>query len=423
MNVTLDLNSAADYQKFLSVKSLPRYAVHGRTMSFPDEYADKLGLAATRAVDAEYEPWPGLFDYQRDIAAMAIQKQKFAAFVEPGYGKGLPPDTAVLSPTGWRLIGSLVEGDKLIGADGLQHAVTGVFRRGVQNLYRITFSDGTKIVCDGDHLWNVKNNNDHARGKPWKTVSTSSLAVEYSPPGPDVSKSRRLRIPLISSPEFESHWEVIHPYVLGVLLGDGSISHEAVSWHKPDSDIATRIAALLPAGTTVHKNNQLKCDQYVIGSGRNKENVIKSELARLGLMGTRSSTKFVPKSYLFASKSDRIALLQGLMDTDGYAGITPEFSSASKDLADAVIFLVQSLGGTASAGIKESPKYEYKGETRTGQPSHRVSVSLPSGINPFYLPRKADLYQEKSGQQGRWIDLIEATIYLTTQHPIARILA
>ncbi len=110
MQVKLDLNSTADYRLFLKVKELPKFRFSGRVAEFPDEYAGRLGVVASgpQAV-ADYSPIPSLFDYQRDIAKIAIQKRKFAAFLECGLGKTLvltefarhcadvlPPDKCVL---------------------------------------------------------------------------------------------------------------------------------------------------------------------------------------------------------------------------------------------------------------------------------------------------------------------------------------
>lgn len=88
MNLTFDPASIADYEKFLQVKRLPKYRIVGRGAYVPDEYAGLMGTS-TPAGSSDYIPLPGLFDYQRDITAMAIRKRKFAAFVEPGLGKTL----------------------------------------------------------------------------------------------------------------------------------------------------------------------------------------------------------------------------------------------------------------------------------------------------------------------------------------------
>lgn len=87
MQVTFNLNDVADYERFLAIKRLPIYRIKGRSAWFPDEYAARVGLLAKQAKANEYQGTPGLFDYQRDIAAMAIAKRKFGVFADPGRGK------------------------------------------------------------------------------------------------------------------------------------------------------------------------------------------------------------------------------------------------------------------------------------------------------------------------------------------------
>jgi superfamily II DNA or RNA helicase len=89
VKLTLSPDNLEDYATFLKVKALPRYRIVGRTVEFPDEYAARLGLAQAMADSSDYQPLAGAFDYQRDISRLSIQKQKFAVFVEPGYGKTL----------------------------------------------------------------------------------------------------------------------------------------------------------------------------------------------------------------------------------------------------------------------------------------------------------------------------------------------
>lgn len=89
MRLVLDTNSVADYRRFLKIKSLPQYEFCGRTAIVPDEYAAILGTDAAPADEAQYEPSPFLFDYQADIARMAITKRKFCVFADCGLGKTL----------------------------------------------------------------------------------------------------------------------------------------------------------------------------------------------------------------------------------------------------------------------------------------------------------------------------------------------
>lgn len=89
MRLNLDPSSIADYERFLAVKAMPTFRFKGRTAIFPDEYASVVGERARQHRQADYRPWPGLFDYQRDIARMAIAKKRFSVFADCGLGKTL----------------------------------------------------------------------------------------------------------------------------------------------------------------------------------------------------------------------------------------------------------------------------------------------------------------------------------------------
>lgn len=87
MQVILDTNSIEDYRRFLAIKRLPTYSIQGHVASFPDEYASFVGFSQPVSSPTEYQPSEFLFDYQRDIASMAIRKRKFAGFIDCGLGK------------------------------------------------------------------------------------------------------------------------------------------------------------------------------------------------------------------------------------------------------------------------------------------------------------------------------------------------
>ena len=88
MKLYLD-DSIESYRTFLKIKALPRYEIHGRMAVVPDEYAATLGVKGQEHEGSDYLPRAGLFDYQRDIVRMAVQKRKFAIFADCGLGKTL----------------------------------------------------------------------------------------------------------------------------------------------------------------------------------------------------------------------------------------------------------------------------------------------------------------------------------------------
>ena len=90
MNLSLDLNSIEDYERFLAIKRLPFYRFQGRSAWFPDEYADRItGIAEPRRKSNTYKPSDFLFDYQAGISRTAIAKRKYCIFGDCGLGKTL----------------------------------------------------------------------------------------------------------------------------------------------------------------------------------------------------------------------------------------------------------------------------------------------------------------------------------------------
>jgi phosphate starvation-inducible PhoH-like protein len=148
-------------------------------------------------------------------------------------------------------------------------------------------------------------------------------------------------------------------------------------------------------------------------------NPVTAVLRELGLAGTRSSTKFIPEPYLHNSPAVRLAVLQGLLDTDG-GPVTQarrtcriQYTTTSTRLRDDVVFLVRSLGGVAYWRTREAA-----GRTpgrAGGRPvGHRsdayvLDVRLPAGIEPFRLTRKLWAYRlfGGGGRPMRFVDRIE----------------
>ena len=88
MKVAFDPSSMDSYRQFIRLKSLPQYGWAGRHADVPDKYSHLLtGQKNSASDDKPYRPSKFLFDYQRDIARIAVQKRKFAVFAECGLGK------------------------------------------------------------------------------------------------------------------------------------------------------------------------------------------------------------------------------------------------------------------------------------------------------------------------------------------------
>ena len=147
-------------------------------------------------------------------------------------------------------------------------------------------------------------------------------------------------------------------------------------------------------------------------------NPLTAILRDLGLCGTHSNTKFIPKSYLYNSSNVRLAVLQGLLDTDGGPGTQKgrscriQYTTTSPQLHDDVMFLVRSLGGVAYSRIRKienkKPGFANGHEVLHRSDSYCLDIRLPDGILPFRLRRKAELYEHHgAGRPMRYVKHIE----------------
>jgi superfamily II DNA or RNA helicase len=305
-----------------------------------------------------------------------------------GLGKAQPLRSLVLTPEGWRRMGDLEVGDLVVGADGRPTRVAGVFPQGEKEIYRVTFSDGSSTDCCDEHLWLVNTPQRKWQGRPARVFSVRELLER---PLRDANGNANFFIPMVRPVEFAARPLPLDPYVLGCLIGDGGLSQSGVNLSSADAELLSEVGARVPSGVAVRYTG-FGVDYRLTTSPQVAPNPVKDALRRLGLMGKRSEEKFIPEEYLFASVEQRVALLQGLLDTDGH--VRPkdnnvEFSTASPRLAEGVRALVQSLGGTARIREKVTAR----------RLAYRMSVALPAEIRPFRLSRKADVYHPRTKYQ------------------------
>jgi hypothetical protein len=88
MQLHFNTKDAASYRTFLKVRQLPVYRFRGSSAEFPDSYAHSIGVTTNSDIEAcDIKTHATLFDYQKDIASLAIKKQKYAIFADCGLGK------------------------------------------------------------------------------------------------------------------------------------------------------------------------------------------------------------------------------------------------------------------------------------------------------------------------------------------------
>jgi SNF2 family DNA or RNA helicase len=328
-----------------------------------------------------------------------------------GLGKAEAVSARVYTPTGWKRMGDIQVGDRVINPEGGCANVVGVFPQGEQDIYRVTFSDGSSTRVTAEHLWSVNTPVRKQRSNPYIVMSTAEIAARGLK---DAAGNRKYFIPMVEPVDFEEQSLPLDPYLLGALIGDGGLSKHSVYISTQDPEIAEAVASALPQGVALrHKGGY---DFRISSDPPSASNPVMNSLRGLGLMGHKAEGKFIPRAYLYNSVANRIALLQGLMDTDGCAsGIARddshftgvEFATVSRQLAFDVKELVQSLGGRARTDTR-LPHYTYNGERRVGQRAYRLYISLPAHIQPFRLPRKLEHYAPgKKYEPTRSIESIE----------------
>ena len=332
-------------------------------------------------------------------------------------GRAQPVDTPVLTPEGFRPIGKLQVGDLVVGSDGQPTPVLGVYPQGRKQVYQVTTQDGASTQACAEHLWQVSTASDRRRGKPGRVLQTQEMIGNLR-----AAHARRFELPVVAPVEMEEHPVAMDPYALGLLLGDGCLTATTTpGFTTADPELAEALDQALPEITLHHKGGYDYVLRRVGGGGRGgviTANPMTELIRQLGLAGTRSFTKFVPVSYLFNCKEVRLAVLQGLLDTDGgpvrqqgrHCRI--QYTTCSDRLRDDVIYLVRSLGGVAYVRTRlaagRAPGRANGRPVPSRNDAHVLDIRLPAGLAPFRLTRKADAYTaDGGGRPMRFIDSIE----------------
>lgn len=308
-----------------------------------------------------------------------------AAGSRNGVGKAQPLHSRVLTPTGWKTMGEIEVGQEVITPSGDVSVVIGVFPQGVTPVYRLTFSDGrTAESCD-KHLWKVWHQPKSNSPSEWSVTELSDVI--------EMRKKRKwVFVPL--GHKVGTHQEYfLDPWFVGAMIGDGCLSQRACGFSSIDEFIIEKMKKFLPTGITLKRKSQNRCDWVICSNisqrGRSFTNPVKEEFNRLGLNGT-SETKFIPDIYKNGSISQRIALLQGLIDTDGY--VNPKgsisYTTVSERLALDVQEVVRSIGGLAKISKRTNRTYVYKGERRRCRDIFTVSIRYQNTHDLISLPRK-----------------------------------
>ncbi|MGH3646343.1 MAG: replicative DNA helicase [Micromonosporaceae bacterium] len=362
----------------------------------------------------------------------------------PGLGKALTLDTPLPTPDGWTTMGEVRAGDCLIGADGKPTTVvaaTEVLQD--RPCFEVEFSDGSVIVADAWHQWLTHTRASRRYRREPAVRTTEEIAASLRTKTAD----RRLNHSITNARPIELPEQelLIPPYTLGMWLGDGHSA--AARFTTDDPEIVTYVEAdgfevrvsgprvytmLLPApeplaerscvvcGTafTPKASNVRTCGQSCggkarfmsdpvpapacpgcgvrvtgTGDGRRQCRACRAKFGTVtGLLRTLGvlNDKHIPTRYLRGSETQRLALLAGLLDTDGYAHKdgAVQFSVTNRRLAMDTYELVVSLGYRCQVTTKRV-------RGRSEQSSTAYTLTFTTLDDVFRLERKHLAHKER----------------------------
>lgn len=315
-----------------------------------------------------------------------------------------PLYSKILTPSGWRTMGDLKKGDKVIAVDGTHATILETFDKGRQYTYSVFTSDEGRMFCTDEHLFSTSTLEELRKWRVGKGEKSSVKPLSVIRQNLYKFGQANQFIPIASLPKFNKVNLPLDPYLLGFLLGDGCISRpHGIRISTADQESLVELGRIIePLDLVIkhEKNYDYRISTPFRTVGKKQENKILNKLRDLSLLGTNCDTKFIPPIYFLASSKDRLSLLQGLMDTDGYVSgrdykgkgsSSLSFCTVNDALADGIIELVRSLSGVAKKHIYKSGHHsKSKGKGRGW--IYVVSITLPSEVLPFRLSRKLAKY-------------------------------
>ncbi|MFF4622522.1 replicative DNA helicase [Nonomuraea jabiensis] len=387
--------------------------------------------------------------------------QMIVVAARPAIGKALALDTPLPTPTGWTTMGEVQVGDELMGADGRPTrvvAATEVMQD--RPCYEVEFSDGTVIVADEEHQWvtwdkATRKRYDYAcpdgPAYPTDWASWSSRLSSANPYKPgERDQMRKLRADGLTAAQvgqrlgrtadaIQQQWNKADPPDRSVkprttaelaetLRCRGEWNHgipAALPLDLPDVELSIDpyvLGYLLGDGDT-NGSGRVACDprdrDWLIGEFNTAGYATSTHAdpGHFGVLGLRGAWrdlrlaegKHIPAQYMRASYKQRLALAQGLIDSDGCVDNHGafRFTNSNERLVRDFLELVATLGCVAQVSSRQRSR---KG--RPNQPTWEVIV--PTSELLSRMPRKAEAARRIWGRE-------QVTRYITDVRPVTSV--
>lgn len=290
--------------------------------------------------------------------------------------QALALDTPIPTPSGWTTMGALKTGDVVYGSNGPVRISEAKPASTEHDCYRVHFSDGTSVVASGGHLWASRRVSWPKKYDRVRTTEEMLDGYRYSIPA----------APIQDRPDADL---TVSPYLLGSWLGDGTRGKCEIA--VAEDDLPALQTVLAADGVETHPRRYARVDGEIpavnlsFSARAGYQGADRPEVAKRFAALPCYRDKHVPHEFLGGSAAQRLALLQGLMDSDGHVRQDGwcSFVNTNRDLAEAVVVLARSLGQvTSGVTVVEDSRY-------TGGVKFIVGFSPRLGVVPFRLPRKA----------------------------------
>ena len=294
-----------------------------------------------------------------------------------------------------RKVQDISVGDIIMGADSTPRHVLAL-ARGREPMARITPIKGEPFVVNMNHILSLVSTNE---GKGDFTCYqkggeiTNITVREYLTKSKSWRHLRKLyRVPVnFSIPKNLP----IPPHILGLLLGDGIMTNAIglTSAEEVLGDEFSRYAESIGCSVRVAENDRNVPTYYAVVA-KGAKNPLFEILHQLGLRGHCAHNKFIPKEYLTASRSDRLQLLAGLLDSDGFFdGHCLEITTQSRELAGDIVFLARSLGFMANC-------HEKYCACQTGAGGWYYRVHISGDLSPIPCRRKRHVFHVRQQKKN-----------------------
>ena len=255
-------------------------------------------------------------------------------------GKALAVSTPLPTPTGWRTMADLRPGDEVFAEDGRPTRVVAATEVMLgRPCYEVELSDHTTLIADAQHQWFTRTKAERKSDKPGAVRTTEDLAASLR-----AGAEWNHHIPLAGPLQHAERDLPVDPYVLGLWLGDGHTASAVVTTADPEvlGHVMTAGYAVRPRGNHAYRIGGTGQRQHSSTGRFGADDSLQRTLREIGVLGN----KHVPDEYFIASEKQRLRLLQGLMDSDGYCDEVGrcEFVSTREVLARSVVRLAAGLG-------------------------------------------------------------------------------